>query len=88
MPNSVLRLARVNAALDDEFRRAHLVKEDRWPDHLPIKGGQGAAHLKVANVTRARDGQGLDAVGVRLGTFGVLDRVPAHGGSFVGMALV
>ena len=37
-----------------ELDRAHLVEKDEGSDHAALRRGQGAAHLKAAEVARAR----------------------------------
>lgn len=70
--------AYVNATVVDELRRAHLIKENKGANHLPIRRWQGAAHFKATDVAGTRDDQCFDTAGVGCGAFGVLRRVPAH----------
>ena len=69
----------VDALPGQEFRRTRLVEEDERPDHLPLRRGQGAPHLEVAEVARARHDQGFDRVGADgVRASGFERRVPAH----------
>ena len=71
----------IDAAPGQEFRRSHLVEEDERPHHLPLGGGQGAAHLEPADVAGAGDDQRLDGVRPDLvGAAGRQGGVPAHRG--------
>ncbi len=50
----------VDASASEELRRPHLVEEDEGTDHLPLRRGQGAAHLEAAEIAGAWDNDGLD----------------------------
>ncbi len=71
--------AHVDTVPGQEVRRPHLVEEDERPHHLPLWRWQSAAHLEAAEITGARDDDGLDPVEVvSRRADGFKGRVPAH----------
>ncbi|MEO7205612.1 MAG: hypothetical protein ABI356_03030 [Steroidobacteraceae bacterium] len=46
--------AYVNSMSRLELRRAHVIKENEWADHLPSCGGLHAAHDEAAEIALPR----------------------------------
>jgi hypothetical protein len=71
--------ANIDTLTGNEFCRSRLIEENEGTDHLPLWRRQGAAHLEITEVARARDDQRLDridAYGVRAS--GLQGWVPTH----------
>ncbi|MNT75398.1 hypothetical protein D3C72_2142890 [compost metagenome] len=60
----------VDARPDVEIGRAHLVQEDEGTDAAALRGRNGAAHGKAAQVAGARHHDGFDLVFASLGQGG------------------
>ena len=74
----------VDSLPGQELRRAHLVKEDERPHHLPLRRGQRAAHLEPAQVAGARHDHMFDGIdGIADGDRRVKDGVPEIGRAHV-----
>jgi hypothetical protein len=43
----------IDALPGDKLRGAHLVEENEWPDHLPLRRGKRAADFETAEVARS-----------------------------------
>ena len=71
--------AHVDALADQELGRPHLVEEDEGPDHLLLRGRQGAPHLETAEIAGTRHDDVLDGVArARIAGYGIVGRLPAH----------
>jgi len=72
--------AHINPAPGDKFDRAELIEKDERPHHLPLRTGQGAAHLKPARIMSTRHDHRRDGVNRRIsrGIFRVERRIPAR----------
>src|SRR3954465_9002898 len=70
----------VHASAEQELGRAHLVEEDKRPDHLAPLGRERATHLEAAEVAGTRHAHRLDGV-AREPVAGpwVVAGLPAHG---------
>ena len=69
----------VDALTGQEFRRTGLIEEDERPDHLALRGGQGALDLEAAEIAGARNNRRLDGVEADfVGVTGAKGGVPAH----------
>src|SRR6516165_8485517 len=69
----------IHAGAQQEFVRAHLVKEDEGADHLPFRRTQRAAHLEAAEVAAARNNHRFDGVaGKAIARLGLFSGLPAH----------
>jgi hypothetical protein len=55
----------VQAAAGAQYRRPHLIEENKRPDRAALAAGQGTAHMKaIAEIVHRRDDEELDA-GIR-----------------------
>src|SRR4051812_28461960 len=90
----------VHAGAEQEFGGSHLVEENERADHLPLCGWKRPPDFEAADVTRARDYDGLDCVaGETIAGLRVFGRMPTHAcyprtlfdrgcGSLIALALI
>src|SRR3984957_19290432 len=52
----------VEATTGAQYRRPHLIEENKRPDHAALTAGQGAAHVEaIAKIVHRRDDDDFDA---------------------------
>ena len=76
--------ADVDAAICDKFSWSHLVEENKWPNHLSLRGRKGASYFKANQIPCARNDEWFNPVVGLKRTFGVLRGIPTHLMSFPG----
>jgi hypothetical protein len=65
----------VDALPGDKLCRPHLIEENEWPDHLPLRRGKRAADFEAAEVTRSwHDDLLHDITGLGVAGYGVVIR--------------
>src|SRR3954462_1283829 len=69
----------IHSSAQQKFGRPHLIKENKWPDHLSLRGWQRPPHGETTQVPRAGDDDHVNRVtGECVTRLRIDGRLPAH----------